>query len=140
MPQVQRIADFLTDLQQIDRSSIDSQASRIVEAFTRHTPFDIGALYLRHEGDREVRVEAVAALHELGYATIAAVYLVAMTNAVCRASFDCPSIGATRRVWRGPHPTRAPEIVRWCRGRSCSRSDPRRAQGQLVTEPRRNNA
>ena len=51
MPQVHRFADFLSELQQLDRTAIGTQAPRIVEAFTRHTSFDIGALYLREGRD-----------------------------------------------------------------------------------------
>ncbi|HET7435408.1 MAG TPA: SpoIIE family protein phosphatase [Thermoanaerobaculia bacterium] len=36
-------ADFVRELQQLDKAS----PGRILDAFTRHTPFDIGALYLR---------------------------------------------------------------------------------------------
>ncbi|HUP44641.1 MAG TPA: SpoIIE family protein phosphatase [Thermoanaerobaculia bacterium] len=51
-----RFADFLTDLQQIDRTSIDAQASKIVEAFARHTAFEISALYLRDGRERSMRL------------------------------------------------------------------------------------
>ncbi|HEU4522754.1 MAG TPA: hypothetical protein VFT12_12170, partial [Thermoanaerobaculia bacterium] len=57
MPQVHRFADFLTDLQQLDRTSIDLQAPKIIEAFARHTPFELGALYLR---DRESSMRLAA--------------------------------------------------------------------------------
>lgn len=57
MPQVHRFADFLADLQQLDRSPIDAQAPKIIEAFTRHTPFELGALYLR---DRESSMRLAA--------------------------------------------------------------------------------
>ena len=59
MPQVHRFADFLTDLQGLDRVAAPSQASKIVEAFTKHTPFEIGALYLRGDGrDAPMRLAA----------------------------------------------------------------------------------
>lgn len=58
MPQVRRFADFLLELQQLDRASIGSQAPRILEAFTRHTSFDIGALYLREGRDTPLRLFA----------------------------------------------------------------------------------
>lgn len=58
MPQVRRFADFLLELQQLDRASIGSQAPRILEAFTRHTSFDIGALYLREGRDMPLRLFA----------------------------------------------------------------------------------
>ncbi len=56
MPQVRRFADFLLELQQLERASIGSQAPRILEAFTRHTSFDIGALYLRDGRDTPLRL------------------------------------------------------------------------------------
>lgn len=56
MPEVRRFADFLLELQQLDRASIGSQAPRILEAFTRHTSFDIGALYLRDGRDTPLRL------------------------------------------------------------------------------------
>jgi sigma-B regulation protein RsbU (phosphoserine phosphatase) len=59
MPQVHRFADFLSDLQGIERVAGASQASKIVEAFTKHTPFEIGALYVRGEGrDAPMRLAA----------------------------------------------------------------------------------
>ena len=60
MPQVRRFAEFLSELQQLDRSSIGTQAARILEAFTRHTSFDIGALYLREGRDTPMRLCAKA--------------------------------------------------------------------------------
>src|SRR5687768_12025762 len=63
MPQVRRFADFLSELQQLDRSSIGAQATKILEAFTRHTSFDIGALYLREGRDTPMRLCAKA--HQL---------------------------------------------------------------------------
>src|SRR5438552_5365147 len=44
-PLVRRLADFLHDLQQLERNAARGDA--ILEAFTRHTPFASGALYLR---------------------------------------------------------------------------------------------
>lgn len=58
MPQIHRFADFVSDLRQLDRSGAAAQASRIVEAFTRHTPFDVGALYLREGRDMPMRLAA----------------------------------------------------------------------------------
>src|SRR5687767_294903 len=60
MPQVRRFADFLSELQQLDRSSIGAQATKILEAFTRHTSFDIGALYLREGRDTPMKLCAKA--------------------------------------------------------------------------------
>lgn len=42
---VRRFADFLHDLQQLERSAPRGDA--ILDAFTRHTPFEGGAVYLR---------------------------------------------------------------------------------------------
>jgi len=44
-PLVRRLADFLHDLQQLERNAARGDA--ILDAFTRHTPFASGALYLR---------------------------------------------------------------------------------------------
>ena len=43
-------ADFINELQQIERASLPADASKILDAFTRHTPFAAGALYLRDRG------------------------------------------------------------------------------------------
>ncbi|HYC93471.1 MAG TPA: SpoIIE family protein phosphatase [Thermoanaerobaculia bacterium] len=47
MPQVHRFAEFVHELQQLERTSIAAQGPRILDAFARHTRFDSGALYLR---------------------------------------------------------------------------------------------
>ncbi len=52
---VRRFADFLHDLQQLDRTTTRGDA--ILDAFCRHTPFEGGALYLR---DREANFRLVA--------------------------------------------------------------------------------
>ncbi len=57
MPLVHRFAEFLHDLQQLERASFPSDAAKILEAFTRHTPFASGALYLR---DREAGMRLAA--------------------------------------------------------------------------------
>jgi sigma-B regulation protein RsbU (phosphoserine phosphatase) len=41
------LANFLSDLQQIERASQPAHGALILEAFTRHTPFATGAVYLR---------------------------------------------------------------------------------------------
>jgi sigma-B regulation protein RsbU (phosphoserine phosphatase) len=53
-----RFADFLHDLQQLERASFPADAAKILEAFTRHTPFEIGALYLRDGRDAPMRLAA----------------------------------------------------------------------------------
>ena len=58
MPLVQRFADFVADLQHLEKASVASQATTILDAFTRHTPFSIGALYLRESRDAAMRLAA----------------------------------------------------------------------------------
>ena len=58
MPLVHRFADFVADLQHLERASVASQATTILDAFTRHTPFSIGALYLRESRDAGMRLAA----------------------------------------------------------------------------------
>ena len=52
---VRRFADFLHDLQQLERTQPRGDA--ILDAFTRHTPFEGGAVYLR---DRDAHLRLVA--------------------------------------------------------------------------------
>jgi phosphoserine phosphatase RsbU/P len=47
MPPVHRFAEFVSELQQLEKTSIAAQGPVILEAFARHTRFDNGALYLR---------------------------------------------------------------------------------------------
>jgi sigma-B regulation protein RsbU (phosphoserine phosphatase) len=47
MSPVRRFADFLSDLQQLEKASIAAQGPLILDAFARHTRFGGGALYLR---------------------------------------------------------------------------------------------
>jgi phosphoserine phosphatase RsbU/P len=47
MPPVHRFAEFVHELQQLERTPIAAQGSQILDAFARHTRFDSGALYLR---------------------------------------------------------------------------------------------
>ena len=58
MPVVHRFADFVRDLQQLGATPLVAQAESILETFTRHTPFDIGALYLRESRDAAMRLAA----------------------------------------------------------------------------------
>ncbi|MDQ6800645.1 MAG: SpoIIE family protein phosphatase [Acidobacteriota bacterium] len=55
MPIVRRFADFIHDLQHLERTAAHGDA--ILEAFTRHTPFEQGAIYLR---DRDAHLRLVA--------------------------------------------------------------------------------
>ncbi|HJQ37460.1 MAG TPA: SpoIIE family protein phosphatase [Thermoanaerobaculia bacterium] len=52
------LAGFIYELQQLERSPIARHASFILDAFTRHTKFDTGALYLREGNAAELRLAA----------------------------------------------------------------------------------
>jgi sigma-B regulation protein RsbU (phosphoserine phosphatase) len=54
-PLVQRFAEFIHDLQQLERTAPRGEA--ILDCFTRHTPFEQGAVYLR---DREAIMRLAA--------------------------------------------------------------------------------
>ena len=54
-------ASFIYELQQLERSPIARHASFILDAFTRHTRFDSGALYLREGQGSELRLAAKSA-------------------------------------------------------------------------------
>jgi len=58
MPPVRRFTDFVHELQQMEKTSIAAQAPRILDAFARHTRFDIGALYLRDGREQTLRLAA----------------------------------------------------------------------------------
>lgn len=58
MPQVQRFADILHDLRQLERLSLPAQGAKILDAFMRHTPFEAGALYLREGRESAMRLVA----------------------------------------------------------------------------------
>src|SRR5437899_9924430 len=55
-PLVRRLADFVHDLQQIERTSGRGEA--ILDVFTRHTAFAGGALYLSEPRDSKLRLDA----------------------------------------------------------------------------------
>jgi phosphoserine phosphatase RsbU/P len=59
MPSVRPLAEFLHDLQQLERASFPADAGKILDVFTRHTPFVSGALYLR-DRDSSMRLAAKA--------------------------------------------------------------------------------
>ncbi len=54
-PMVRRFAEFIHDLQQLERTV--AHGDGILDAFTRHTPFEEGAVYLR---DRDAHLRLVA--------------------------------------------------------------------------------
>ena len=58
MPLVRRFSEFLADLQQLEKGSLATQAGSILDAFTRHTPFAHGALYLREGRETSMRLAA----------------------------------------------------------------------------------
>jgi sigma-B regulation protein RsbU (phosphoserine phosphatase) len=53
-----RFADFVHELQQLEKASIAVQGPLILDAFARHSRFDNGALYLRDARGRELRLAA----------------------------------------------------------------------------------
>jgi sigma-B regulation protein RsbU (phosphoserine phosphatase) len=55
MPAARRVSDFLYDLQQLERAP---RGEAILEAFTRHTPFASGAVYLRDGREGALRLAA----------------------------------------------------------------------------------
>src|SRR5438132_14001856 len=55
-PLTRRLAEFVNDLQQIDRAAGRGEA--IIDAFTRHTSLTSGALYLRATRDSKLRLAA----------------------------------------------------------------------------------
>ena len=58
MPQVHRFAEFVSELQQLEKVSIAAQGPQILEAFARHTRFDKGVLYLRDGRGPALRLAA----------------------------------------------------------------------------------
>jgi sigma-B regulation protein RsbU (phosphoserine phosphatase) len=56
MPAGRRFSDFLREIQQIEKSAARGEA--ILQAFTRHTPFEAGAVYLRDGRDTPYRLSA----------------------------------------------------------------------------------
>lgn len=57
-PQVHRLTDFLSDLQQLEKAAFSTHGRLILDAFTRHTPFDTGAVYLRDARGAILRLAA----------------------------------------------------------------------------------
>src|SRR5437763_13958595 len=58
MPLATRFADFLHDLQQLERAAVHSHGPLILEAFTRHSPYDEGAVWLRDARGSGLRLAA----------------------------------------------------------------------------------
>ena len=62
MPSVQRFSELLSDLQQIERGRSDgsllAHGDVILSAFTRHTTFDAGAVWLRDMREGPMRLVA----------------------------------------------------------------------------------
>src|ERR1051325_641578 len=58
MPLATRFADFLHDLQQLERAANPSHGPLILDAFTRHSPFDEGAVWLRDSRGGHLRLAA----------------------------------------------------------------------------------
>ena len=57
-PLVHRFADFLHDLQQIEKAAPPAHGPLILEAFTRHSLFGVGAVYLRDGRGSGLRLAA----------------------------------------------------------------------------------
>lgn len=55
---VRRFADFLSELQLLEKASIATQGPLILDAFARHTRFETGALYLREGRGSGLRLAA----------------------------------------------------------------------------------
>jgi sigma-B regulation protein RsbU (phosphoserine phosphatase) len=53
-----RFADFLHDLQQLEKAAGQSNGPLILEAFTRHSPYDEGAVWLREGRGSDLRLAA----------------------------------------------------------------------------------
>lgn len=58
MPPVHRFAEFVHELQELEKASIAAQGPQILDAFARHTRFDTGALYLRDGRGSGLRLAA----------------------------------------------------------------------------------
>ena len=58
MPPAHRFAEFVNDLQQLEKASLAAQGPLILDVFARHTGFAHGALYLRDPRGSELRLAA----------------------------------------------------------------------------------
>jgi sigma-B regulation protein RsbU (phosphoserine phosphatase) len=52
------LADLLSDLHQLERTAAANHGSLILDAFIRHTPYDLGAVYLRDGRETYLRLAA----------------------------------------------------------------------------------
>lgn len=57
-PLVNQFAEFLHDLQQLERAALSSHGSLIFDAFAKHTPYDVSAVYLRDVRGPSLRLAA----------------------------------------------------------------------------------
>jgi Serine phosphatase RsbU, regulator of sigma subunit len=57
-PVVHQFAAFLQDLQQLERAALSSHGTLIFDAFNKHTPYDVGAVYLRDARGPGLRLAA----------------------------------------------------------------------------------
>jgi len=57
-PLVHQFAEFLHDLQQLERAALPSHGALIFDAFNKHTPFDVGAVYMRDGRGAGMRLAA----------------------------------------------------------------------------------
>jgi sigma-B regulation protein RsbU (phosphoserine phosphatase) len=57
-PLANQFAEFLQDLQQLERAALSSHGSLIFDAFAKHTPYDVSAVYLRDVRGPALRLAA----------------------------------------------------------------------------------
>jgi sigma-B regulation protein RsbU (phosphoserine phosphatase) len=57
-PLAHQFAEFLQDLQQLERAALSSHGSLILDAFTKHSAYDVGAVYLRDGRGPSLRLAA----------------------------------------------------------------------------------
>jgi sigma-B regulation protein RsbU (phosphoserine phosphatase) len=57
-PLANQFAEFLQDLQQLERAALSSHGSLIFDAFAKHTPYDVSAVYLRDVRGPSLRLAA----------------------------------------------------------------------------------
>jgi len=57
-PLAHNFAELLHDLQQLERAALSSHGTLIFEAFKRHTPYDVGAVYMRDGRGTAMRLAA----------------------------------------------------------------------------------
>jgi sigma-B regulation protein RsbU (phosphoserine phosphatase) len=55
---VPRLSDVISDLQQLERAAQATHGPLILDAFTRNTPFETGAVYLRDGGDLKLAAKS----------------------------------------------------------------------------------